>query len=94
MSNTGRGTMDRDGRQFPISTLVGDVLPDAYVHQDGLLPQLHGNLGEVFPNAQTCREHGDLDPPGDYGLEEYGTKLGQLPEKQKDAAVLASQPRL
>ena len=39
--------MDWDGRRFSISTLDGDVLPDAYVHQGGLLPQPHEKFEDL-----------------------------------------------
>ena len=86
MSSPGRGTLNWDGRQFPIATLDGDVLPDAYVHQDGLLPHLHENLEDVFPRAKACEGAGDEDPPEDLSLEDFGTQLGKAPE-QKKAAV-------
>ena len=81
--DAGRGTIDWHGRQFPHTTLDGDVLPEAFLHEDGLLPHLHENLEEIFPRAWVCRGQGDEDPPEDTGLEEFGTALGQLPEAEK-----------
>ena len=80
--------LDWDGRQFPISTLDGDVLPDAFVHRAGLLPHLHADMDDVFPKAQAFQGPGDVDPPGEDGPEEFGAALGKLPEKKKDAVVI------
>jgi hypothetical protein len=87
MSNNpgGAGRIEWDGRQFPISTLDGDVLPDAFVHREGLLPHLHEDLEDVFPKAKACKGAGDEDPPEDGSLEDFGTMLGKAPEQKKDA---------
>ena len=82
-----------DGRQFPISSLDGIDLPDAFVHEEGLLPHLHENFAEIFPKAQACERQGDEDPADDTGLEELGTRLGMAPEKTKDAVTISSDPR-
>ena len=38
----------------------GDVLPDAFVHSEGLLPHLHEGLEKIFPRARACEDAGDL----------------------------------
>ena len=73
--------MDWHGRQFPHTTLDGDVLPDAFVHDDGLLPHLHGNFEDIFPKAYACEDLNDEDPFEDISLEAYGTRLGRSPEE-------------
>ena len=88
MSSPGRGMVDYDGRRFPLATLDGDVLPDAFEHQDGLLPHLHDNWKDLFPRARACEEAGDEDPPGEDGLEEYGTAIGKAPEQKKEAIAI------
>jgi hypothetical protein len=40
------------GRQFPVSMLDGAALPDAFVHEAGLLPHLHEDLAEIFPKHE------------------------------------------
>ena len=74
--------MDWHGRQFPHTTLDGDVLPDAFMHDDGLLPHLHGNFEEIFPKAYACEDLSDKDPFEDMGLEAYGIRVGQAPEEK------------
>ena len=81
------------GRQFPTCTLDGDNLPEAYVHEEGLLPHLHLNFADLFPKAQACKHQGDVDPPEDAGLEEFGKQLGMAPELKKDAVTISSVPR-
>jgi hypothetical protein len=81
----GAGRIEWDGRQFPIPTLDGDVLPDAFVHRERLLPHLHEDLEDVFPKAKACKGAGDEDPPEDGSLEDFGTMLGKAPEQKKDA---------
>jgi hypothetical protein len=80
--------LDWDGRQFPVSTLDGDVLPDAFMHHDGLLPHLHENFEDVFPRAKACEDAGDIDPLGEDGLEDFGTALGRAPEQKKEAVAI------
>ena len=76
--------IDWDGRSFPLATLDGDVLPDAFLHDEGVLPHLHKGLEKLFPRAKACEDAGDVDPPGDDGLEEHGATLGRAPEKKKE----------
>jgi len=85
----GRGTVEWDGRRFPLATLDGDVLPDAFEHQIGLLPHLHDNLKELFPRAKACEDAGDEDPPGDDGLEKCGRAIGKAPEQKKEAITIS-----
>ena len=87
--------MDWDGHRFPIATLDGDVLPDAFVHSEGLLPHLHEGLEKHFPRAKACEDAGDLDPPGEDELDERGAALGRAPElsqekKEEDARGMRS----
>ena len=89
-SSPGRGVVEWDGRKFPLATLDGDVLPDAFVHEQGLLPHLHENLRDLFPRAKACKDAGDQDPPGKDGLEERGTALGKAPEQKKEAIIISS----
>ena len=72
--------IDWDGRSFPLATLDGDVLPDALLHDAGVLPHLHTGLEKLFPKAKACEEAGDADPPEESQLEEYGAALGREPE--------------
>ena len=74
------------GRHFLQTTLDGDVLPDAFVHDDGLLPHLHGNLEELFPKAHACEDMGDKDPFEDVSLETRGIKIGRAPEEESGKA--------
>ena len=79
LSRPGRGTMDWHGRQFPHTTLDGDVLPDAFMHDDGLLPHLHGNFETIFPKAYACEDLSDEDPFEDVSLEACGIRIGRAP---------------
>ena len=81
---------DWGGRKFPIATLDGDVLPDAYVHREGLLPYLHEELEDLFPKGVACQDAGDQDPPSCDGLEKYRTALGQAPEQKEEAVIVGS----
>ena len=76
------GLIDWGGRQFPVSMLDGVALPEAFVHEDGLLPHLHENLAEIFPRARACKGQGDEDPPEDRGLEDFGANFGMEPERE------------
>jgi hypothetical protein len=87
----GAGMLDWDGRQFPVSTLDGDVLPDAFMHHAGLLPHLHENFEDVFPKAKACEDAGDVDPLGEDGLEDFGTALGRAPEQKKNAVAISDE---
>jgi hypothetical protein len=84
LSSSGRGMMDWGGRRFPLATLDGDVLPEAFVHSEGLLPHLHEGFEDLFPRAQACQDAGDVDPPGDDELEERGAAIGRAPEKKEE----------
>jgi len=81
--------MDWGGRKFPIAILDGDVLLDAFVHREGLLPHLHQEFEELFTKAVACEDAGDLDPPSCDGLEEFGTAPGRAPEQKKEAVVIS-----
>ena len=45
-----------------------------------MLPHLHKGLEKLFPKAKACEEAGDVDPPEESKLEEYGAALGREPE--------------
>ena len=43
---------------------------------------------EWLTRAKACKNAGDEDPPGEDGLEEYGTALGKAPEQKKEAIAI------
>ena len=70
--------MDWQNRRFPADTSLGEMtLPDAYHCVAGLLPHLHDDLEERFPQVEAAPELPDQDPPMDDSLEARGTVSGQ-----------------
>ena len=72
------GTMSWHGRVFPKSGDGDADVPEALPAIAGLLPHLHEDWQERFPQAVACSELEDVDPEGDDGLEVRGTALGSV----------------
>jgi hypothetical protein len=81
------GTMLWQGRVFPCAADSGDAeIPEALPAIEGLLPHLHTDWRDRFPQAVACEELDDCDPGGEDGLEERGVQLGKRGGKDKEAA--------
>ena len=65
------------GRVFPRSGDGDADVPEALPAIAGLLPHLHKDWQERFPQAVACSEVEDVDPKGDEDLEVRGTALGK-----------------
>ena len=62
-----------DGPELPAGTWV----PEAYEHNEDVLPHEHLNLEATFPRAVAVPTLGDKDPPQHDGLEDRGVELGR-----------------
>jgi hypothetical protein len=69
------GTMSWHGRVFPKSAEVGVDVPEALPAIEGLLPHLHEDWRERFPQAVSCDELEDKDPTEDAWLEARGKAI-------------------
>ena len=70
------GTMLWHGRVFPKAADGDAEIPEALPAIEGLLPHLHEDWRERFPQAVSCDELEDKDPTEDEGLEARGTAIG------------------
>ena len=75
-----KDVIDWQGKKFPAdrSTEGHDALPDAFHCVSGVLPHLHADRDDRFPQAVAADDLPDTDPPMDNSLELRGTSLGQV----------------
>ena len=75
----GAETMPWHGRTFPKAEVgAGEPdVPEALSCSEGLLPHLHSDVRDRFPQAVACAELDACDPPEDRDMEERGTMLGK-----------------
>ena len=72
------GTMLWQGRRFPCAAAGGDAeIPEALPAIEGLLPHLHSDWRDRFPQAVACEELDEKDPSEEGGLEARGIQLGK-----------------
>ena len=66
-----------EGRVFERALDCETTLPEAYAAHEGLLPHLHPDLHDRFPQAVARQPTPDVDPPSHEGLETRGRALGE-----------------
>ena len=77
-----RDPVQWDGHCFE-KALGADGLPETFSSQEGLLPHLHRDLTERYPQAVASPEMGDTDPAGDDTLETRGQLIGSQVQRYK-----------
>ena len=66
------------GKELPEGTWV----PEAFEHDQGLLPHEHSDLDHLFPRASAAAPLGDEDPLQTDDLEEKGAELGRASSRR------------
>ena len=70
-------TVEVDGMRYPGVWVDEMLVAEAYVHDENLLPHMHGDaLDKTFPRAQAAEGPGDQDPDQSEWLLEKGLTIG------------------
>ena len=73
-------TMKRDGHTYPSAMFDGEAVPEAYLHDERVLPHLlRGDLSEMFPRALPAEEPKEMAEGEDW-LEARAAALRQSDE--------------
>ena len=70
-------------RVFERAADCTEQIPEAFSSQDGILPHMHDDMADRYPQAVACAESLDLDPPTHDGLETRGRREGSSTERYK-----------
>ena len=71
-------TAEQDGYHYPTTTYDGEVVLEAYLHDDRLLPRQVPNLERFFPKATAPPELEERGEPEDW-LEQKGLAAAGVP---------------